>query len=77
MTRRSSLTVTYSSLQDFAEEVLKEARIRYAGAQARGTSSLEPLKTRVANAETLVKMLKRCEPGKQVDMFELFQQVNK
>jgi hypothetical protein len=74
MTRRSPLTVTYKSIQELAEEMLRDAEARYAGAQARFTSNLEPLRFRVENAKALVRMLKRCEPGKQADMYELFKQ---
>jgi len=75
--RSSPLTITYKSLQSLAGEILKESETRYAVAQRNGTTNLEPLKARVENARVLVRMLEKCKPGKQADMFELFQSINK
>lgn len=77
MTRRSPLTVTYSSLLQLAEEVLKESQYRYERAKGNGVVHLDPLASRVENARVWVKMLKRCEPGKQADFYQLFEQVTK
>jgi len=77
MTRHSPLTVTYSSLLKLAEEVLQESKLRYERAKGNGVTHLDPLVARMENARVLVKMLKRCEPGKQADMFEKFQEVMK
>jgi len=75
--RTSPLTITYKSLQALAEEILKESETRYAGAQRNGTTNLDPLKARVENARVLVRMLEKCKPGKQADMFELFKEASK
>jgi hypothetical protein len=77
MTRRSPLTVTYSSLLQLAEEVLKESQYRYEKAKGNGVVHLDPLASRVENAWVLVKMLKKCEPGRQTDMLALFREVVK
>lgn len=74
MIRRSPLTVTYSSLLQLAEEVLKESQYRYEKAKGNGVVHLDPLASRVENARVWVKMLKKCEPGKQTDMYELFKE---
>lgn len=75
--RTSPHTVTYSSLVQLAEEVLKESKYRYERAKGNGVTHLDPLVARVANAEVLVKMLKRCTPGQQADMYALFHEVVK
>ena len=77
MTRHSPLTVTYASLLALAEEVLKDSKYRYERAKGNGVMHLDPLRARVENAQVLVKMLKKCEPGKQADLFTLFQEVVK
>lgn len=77
MSRSSPLTITYPSLIELVEEVLREAERMYASAVRNGTRNLEPLRFRVENAKALVKMLKRCEPGKQADLFEIYKTVTK
>jgi hypothetical protein len=77
MRRSSPLTVTYSSLLQLAEEVLKESQYRYEKAKGNGVVHLDPLASRVENARVLVKMLKKCEPGRQADLFTLFHEVVK
>lgn len=77
MTRHSPLTVTYSSLLKLAEEVLQESKHRYERAKGNGVMHLDPLVVRVENARVLVKMLKKCEPGKQTDMLALFHEIVK
>lgn len=77
MKRQSPYTITYSSLQALAEEILQEAKGRLAGARSRGVTHLDPLIAREENAKVLVKMLKRRQPGKQTDFYQLFEQVNK
>lgn len=74
---RSPLTISYPSLIRLAEEVLKEAERRHVSARERGTRNMGPLTARVENAKVLVKMLKRCEPGKQCDLFAKFKEVVK
>jgi len=75
--RRSAHTVTYSSLLKLAEEVLQESKYRYERAKGNGVTHLDPLVARMENARVLVKMLKKCEPGRQVDFYQLFEQVTK
>lgn len=77
MSRQSPLTVTYKDLVALAEETLIERQGRCAGAKARGTGNLDILVHQVETAKTLVRMLKRCQPGRQADFLELFQQVQK
>jgi hypothetical protein len=77
MTRRSPHTVTYSDLVDLAEEMLKGSQARYEGAQKNGTTNLDALRHRVECSKTLVRLLKKCVPGQQADLFALYQQVVK
>lgn len=77
MRRQSPYTVTYSSLQALAEEILQDANGRLAGARSRGVTHLDPLIAREENARVLVKMLKKCQPGQQADLFTLFREVVK
>jgi len=73
--RRSSHTVTYSDLVTLAEEMLKASTARYEGAQKNGTTNLDALRLRVEYSRTLVRMLKKCVPGEQANMFTLYEQV--
>lgn len=75
MTHRSSHTVTYSDLIKLAERAQFEAEDRLSGARSRGVMNLEALRHDVETARTLVRMLKKCERGKQADLFELYRQV--
>jgi hypothetical protein len=75
--RQSPHTVTYSSLLKLAEEVLQDSKCRYERAKGNGVTHLDPLVARVENARVLVKMLKKCEPGKQADLFEKLQEVSR
>lgn len=75
--RQSPHTVTYASLIKLAEEILQESKLRYERAKGNGVVHLDPLTARMENAKVLVKMLKKCEPGKQADLFELFETVKK
>jgi len=77
MPRQSPHTIRYKDLLDLAEGIKTELETRYAGARARGTTNLDALTHKVETARTLVRMLKRGLPGRQTDMLELFNQVNK
>lgn len=77
MSRRSPHTVTYASLISFIEAQKKQLETRYAGAKASGTKSLDPIVHAMECAKTLIRMLKKCEPGKQADFLELFKEVSK
>lgn len=75
--RQSSHTVTYKDLIALATEMLSDRQGRYAGAKARGTSNLDALVHQVETAKALVRMLKKCEPGRQADFYQLFELVKK
>lgn len=76
MSRQSPHTVTYASLISFVEAQKKQLAARYAGAKASGTSNLDPIVHALECAKTLIRMLKKCEPGKQADFLELFKEMN-
>lgn len=75
--RQSPLTVKYADLIVLAEESLSEWQARYAAAKARGTGNLDILVHQVETAKTLVRMLRKCEPGRQANLFQLFESVKK
>lgn len=77
MSRHSAHTVQYKDLLILAEEVLQERKVRYAGACGRGTTNLHALTHQIECAKTLVRILKKCEPGKQADLFALFNENRK
>lgn len=77
MSRQSPHTVTYKDLIALATETLNDRQARYAGAKARGTGNLDALVHQMETAKTLVRMLKKCEPGKQTDFYQLFEQAKK
>lgn len=77
MTRHSSLTIKYKHLITFMEAQKAFQDKRYETAKGNGVTNLEALRHNQECARVLVKMLKRCEPGKQADLFELFKGVNK
>lgn len=75
--RQSPHTVTYKDLVALAEEVLTDRQRRYTGAQACGGTNLHALTHQIECAKTLVRILKKCEPGKQADLFSLFNETRK
>lgn len=75
MPRSSPHTVTYKDLLAWAEKQLAYAKQRHSAAL--GVTNLEAITKDKACAETIVRMLKKGEPGRQTDMLELFNQVNK
>lgn len=75
MNRKSPHTVTYSNLIDLAGEILTDAEGRYVRAKNNGTVYLDPLIHRIECARKLKRMLQRCEPGQQADLFAKFQQI--
>jgi hypothetical protein len=77
MTRRSSISIGYTDLIKWIGKQQVFAAQRTAGARERGVNNLEALTHDEECAKALMKMLKKCEPGKQADLFELFNQVIK
>lgn len=77
MSRQSPHTVTYKDLIALAEEMRNDRQGRYVGAKARGTGNLDALVHQVETAKTLLRMLKKCEPGRQADLFQIFEAVKK
>jgi hypothetical protein len=72
MTRSSTLSVSYKALISFMETQKSYAEMRYSKAKANGVTNLEALKHDVECASKLLKMLKKCEPGRQAGLFALF-----
>lgn len=77
MSRQSSHTVTYKDLLTWAEKQAGYARRRKDMAPGKGVTNLEALTQDVECADALIRMLKKGLPGRQTDMLELFNQVNK
>jgi len=75
--RKSSITVSYSDLLKWAKKQLGYTLQRQSSSIGRGVSNQEALTHDVECAKTLVRMLEKCEPGRQTDFFELFQQAKK
>ena len=77
MRRQSPHTVTYKDLVALAEEMLTDRQKRYEGAKAYGARNLDAFVHQVETAKTLVRMLKKCEPGRQADLFQIFESIKK
>lgn len=77
MIRKSSISVTYKDLIEFATRQLSYARQRKASSLQKGILNQEAVTHEIACAEKLVRMLERCEPGRQQNLFELFKETNK
>lgn len=74
MTRRSSITIGYKDLLIWSRKQLSYARQRKSASVGRGVTNQEALSHDVACATQVVKMLERCEPGVQADLFKLFEE---
>lgn len=71
MTRRSSISIGYDDLLNYMQKQLTYQEARYKAARGTG-GNLNGISHEKECAETLVRMLKRCEKGKQADLFALF-----
>lgn len=74
MQRRSAQTVDYKALLSWTQKQLAYAKQRQTASQGRGVTNQEALSHDVACAERLMKMLAKCEPGRQQNFYELFEQ---
>lgn len=72
--RQSSLTVTYKDLAAWVKKQGAYAKLRQSSSVGRGITNQEVLSHDVACAEKLARMLAECEPGRQADMYALFNQ---
>lgn len=70
--RKSPLTLTYSDLSRWAEKQLKYAKERRAKAEGNGVTDLQPLTHDVACVKEVLRLLEKCEPGRQANLFTLF-----
>lgn len=75
--RKSPQTIDYKALLAWTRKQLGYALQRQTAAQSRGVTNQEALSHDVACAKTLVRMLDKCEPGRQVNLFEVFQSLKK
>lgn len=75
--RRSSLTISYQDLLAYMESQKAFQQKRYETAKGNGVTNLYAIRHDLECAEALVRMLKKCEKGKQADLFELFEQTKK
>lgn len=74
--RRSSLTIGYPDLLQFMEKQVAYQQKRYDAARGSG-GNLNAISHDKECAETLERMLKKCRPKVQADLFELYQKVTK
>lgn len=75
MTRRSPHTVQYKDLVALAANVVAYRQRDYDAALARGAHNLDLYTHSLETAKVLHRMLKRGEPGRQTDLYALFEQV--
>lgn len=74
--RRSSLTISYDDLLAFMQKNLSYQENRYKAARGTG-GNLNAISHDKECAETLVRMLKKCEKGRQADFYDLFEKITK
>jgi hypothetical protein len=74
MTRQSPHTVTYKELLELAEGWEQDAARKLSGARATGVTNLNALTHHHEKTKVLARMLRKGLPGKQTDLFALFQQ---
>ncbi len=77
MIRRSSISISFSDLQKWVKKQHDYALQRKSSSIGRGITNQEALAHDVACAETLSRMLEKCSPGRQVNLFEIYQEVKK
>lgn len=77
MRRKSIHTITYKDLIVFMTKQEVFAKARESGARSRGVTNMDPLVHDVECAKKLKEMLEKCEPGKQADLFELFEKTTR
>ena len=77
MSRQSPYTITYKDLIAYMTKQVGYARQRTSAARSRGVTYMDPMIHEEECAKKLKQMLDRCQPGKQADLFELFEQVKK
>lgn len=70
--RRSSHTITYPDLVRWAQNQERYAEIRLSTARKNGVTNLEALTKDVECAKTAARLFKKCEPGRQADLFKMF-----
>jgi len=75
MTRRSSHTLTYSDLVQWAEKQERYARERKVKAMSNGVTNLEALTRDEVCAKKVVQLFRKCKPGQQADLFKMFETI--
>jgi len=73
--RRSSHTITYPDLIRWAQNQERYALIRLENARKNGVTNLEALTKDMECAKTAARLFKKCQPGKQADLFAIFQEL--
>lgn len=76
MSRRSSISLTYKDLVAYAEKQkgYQERRLEIARAC---NENCEHIAKDLECVTVLARMLKKCEPGRQADLFQIFQSISK
>jgi hypothetical protein len=75
--RSSPHTITYSSLIHWAENQTRYAERRLSDARSKGVTNLEALIKDLECAKTAARLFKKCRPGQQAELFELFENIKK
>jgi len=73
--RRSSHTLTYSDLVQWAEKQERYARKRKVKAISNGVTNLEALTRDEECARKVAAMFRKCQPGQQADLFKMFEAI--
>ena len=73
--RKSPFTLTYSDLVQWAEKQERYARERKVKAMGNGVTNLEALTRDEECAKKVAQMFRKCQPGRQADLFALFNEM--
>jgi len=71
--RRNPHTLTCSDLAQWAEKQERYARERKVKAMGNGVTNLEALTRDEECAKKVAAMFRKCQPGQQADLFEMFE----
>ena len=74
MRRKSPQTVTYTDLVAIAKEWRDSYQRQHDSLRGIGARDASNITHKLECAKTLVRLLKKCEPGRQADLFQLFEE---
>jgi len=73
--RKSPHSLTYSDLVQWAEKQERCARERKVKAMGNGVTNLEALTRDEECAKKVAAMFRKCQPGRQVALFKMFEAI--